>query len=341
MYRSSLLFLAWFGLGLAAAWAVDPSAPTVHYQLIAGMPPVLESDVQRNDAETPIVAPVDYFREGDVFQIKTTAALSGPEGWVKVVHEWVEPITAPDGTAPKVASDEMILVEVHGAVTVQSPGKAPVTVTEGMDLPSGGTVTTGQDGTVAVFIGGINSVRMGPSSRATIGYQVVGPFRVSPSEKPIQRRTTIVQLDEGKVFSKIGYEPQVNQYFQLKTNMGSAVASSGDFIVLKEKNSLELGVARGVVRLVDDKGADLVTLTANNQSGLQLVHIPEPKGGQLAMMTANSRFLESTLSFILLVNNKVRALRERHEKGELMTKAERDYMERLPTFTFLQRVRKM
>lgn len=335
------LSLLWLGraMGLAAG-LVDPAATTVRYGLVPDMPPVLETDAQKNDPETPIVGALDYFREGDDFFIKTTAALSGKEGWVKVTHEWVEPITAPNGTAPKVSSDEMILVEARGRVSVSLPGRDPVTAVEGQEFPSGATVATAEDATVAIFIGGINSVRLAPSTRVSITYQVVGPFRVTPASKPIQRRISRVQLDEGKVFCKIGYEPQVEQYFQLSTSMGGAVASAGDFITIKEKESLEFGVARGIVRLVDPKGQDLVTISTNNQTGLQIVHIPEAKG-QLGMMTANSRFLEATLSFIQLVNNKVAALRARHQEGVAMTPQEREYLERLPTISYLQRVRKL
>lgn len=304
------------------------------------MPPVLEGDAQKNDSETPIVAPLDYFREGDEFLIKNTAALSGSEAWVKVVHEWVEPITAPDGTFPKVASDEMILVEIQGQVSVVESGKEPVTATEGQLLPSGATVITGPDATVAIFIGGINSVRMGPATRLSLTYQVVGPFRLPGSTKSMQRRITRVKLEEGKAFSKIGYEPQVEQYFQLSTPQASAVASAGDFLVIQEKERFDIGVARGVVRVVNAKGEDIATLTTNNQTGFQMLHNPEIKG-HLATMTNNSRFLEATLTLIRQINRKVSALRERHQQGENMTKQEREYMERLPTIIFLQRVRKL
>ncbi len=304
------------------------------------MPPVLEGDAQKNDSETPIVAPLDYFREGDEFLIKNTAALSGSEAWVKINQEWVEPITAPDGTFPKVASDEMILVEIQGQVSVVESGKEPATATEGQLLPSGATVITGPDATVAIFIGGINSVRMGPATRLSLTYQVVGPFRLPGSTKSMQRRITRVKLEEGKAFSKIGYEPQVEQYFQLSTPRATTVASSGDFLIIQDKERFDIGVARGAVRVVDPKGEDIATLTANNQTGFQMLHNPEIKG-HLATMTNNSRFLDATLTLIRQINRKVSALRERHQQGENMTKQERDYMERLPTIIYLQRVRKL
>lgn len=326
-------------LGLAQGFAAEPSN-TTRFGLIAGMPPVLEGDAQKNDSETPIVAPLDYFHEGDEFLIKNTAALSGPEAWVKVVHEWIEPITAPDGTFPKVAADQMILVEIQGTVSLVEPGKAPVVATEGQELPSGATVVTEANSTVAVFIGGINSIRLGAATRVSLTYQVVGPFRLPGSTKSMQRRITRVKLEEGKVFSKIGYEPQVEQYFQISTTQASAVASAGDFLVIQEKDRFDIGVARGVVRVVNVAGEDIATLTANNHNGFQMLHNPAVKG-HLAAMSANSRFLEATLALIRQANRKVGALRQRHQQGQDLTRQEREYMDRLPTITFLQRVRKL
>lgn len=335
----------WIGLvgllgGAGLAHAIDPTAATTRYVLMPDVPPAFEMDVQKNDAETPIVAPVDYFRDGEDFLIKSTAALNSQNGcWVKVVHEWVEPITAPNGTAPSVAADQMILVEVHGGVTVTVPGKGPAPATEGQEFPAGSTVATDDQGTVAVFIGGINSVRLGPSSTASINYQVVGPFRITGVDKPIQRRTTVVKLETGRAFSKIGYEAQVQQYFELATAKVRVIASSGDFLTVLNKESVEVGVARGTVRLTDPKGTDITSVTATAQTGLQIMRLPEVKG-QLAIMTANSNFLATTLAFVEKTNQKVTALRERHVKGTVLTPQERTYLERLPTFAFLQRVRK-
>lgn len=327
--------------GAGKTLGIDPTTATTRYTLMPDVPPAFESDVQKNDSETPIVAPVDYFREGDDFLIKSTAALAGQNGcWVKVVHEWVEPITAPDGTAPTVAADQMILVEVHGGVTVTVPGQPPVVAKDGQELPGGATVSTNDQGTVAVFIGGINSVRLGPSSAASFNYQVVGPFRITGVEKPMQRRTTVVRLESGRAFSKIGYEAQVQQYFELATAQVRVIASSGDFLTVLAKDSIEVGVARGTVRLTDPKGKDISSVTATAQTGLQILRLPEVTG-QLPMMTANSHFLAETLAFIEKTNRKVTRLRESHEKGEPLTKQERSYMERLPTFMFLQRVRKL
>lgn len=336
-----ITFCALLG-ALAVLRAEDSSNSGVRCRLIPDIPPVTESDVQKNDPETQIIAPIDYFRDGDDdFLIKTTAAFSGNEGWVKIVTDWVEPITPPNGSPPPVRPDQMILVELKGEVTVTLPDKTTAPAREGQDFPSGATVSTGDKGTAAVFIGGINSVRLGPGTRVSCDYRIFGPFRGSPGDKATQRRTTMVRLETGEIFCKIGYEPDVTQYFEVSNDKGSAVAAAGDFLARVQKEAFEVGVVRGSVRVVDGKGREVTVLNATNRSGLQIARVPEADG-QLAIMTANSRLLEVTVEAVAMINHRIGPLLEKHDKqGVAFTEQEQAYLDHLPTFIYLLKVRKL
>lgn len=326
----------------AALYAAGNTSGTTPFRPIEGIPPVMESDVQKNDPETPIIATVDYYREGNDFLVKSTAAITGKEAWVKISEFWAEPITAPDGSCPDVSPDQIMLLELKGAVSVSQGGKDPTAAVEKQVVPTETTVTTGDKSAVAIFIGGLDSIRLGPNSSVTIdGYQLVGPFRVTPTDKPIQRRTLRVRMngDSGIVFCKLGYDPQITQYFDIRSSTGTAVAAAGDFVTVTGKDRFEVGVARGTVRVLDAKGVEAGTLASNKSTGFQFLRIPEAET-QLAIMTANSVFLQATIDCIEMINFRIKNLQDRSDHGEDLSSAEKEYLQRLPTISFLRKVTK-
>src|SRR6202012_1464821 len=104
---------------------------------------------------------------------------------------WSEPITAPDGTAPSVATDEIRLVEVHGMVSIIAPGGEIQSGSEGMLVPTGSTVRTADNSSAALFMGGVNSARLMPGCELVVTQALAGTIR-----------TNVIDLKAGAVFPR-------------------------------------------------------------------------------------------------------------------------------------------
>jgi hypothetical protein len=131
---------------------------------------------------------------------------------------WSEPVTAPDGTAPHVAANEMKLVEVQGPVSIKTASGETQDGEEGMIVPSGSTVMTAPGSSAAVFMGGVNSARLLPNSEAQIIQHVNGSVR-----------NTTIDLHQGTVFSRVGRRPGETQDYQVRTPEGVAAARGTEF----------------------------------------------------------------------------------------------------------------
>jgi hypothetical protein len=126
---------------------------------------------------------------------------------------WSEPVTGPDGTAPRVGLNQMKLVELQGSATVHTPGGGFEDGVDGMVIPSGSVVTTGADSSVAVFMGGINSVRLLPDSEVAITHHLEGSVRY-----------TVIDLHRGTAFSRIGRRAGETQQYEVRTPEGTSIA---------------------------------------------------------------------------------------------------------------------
>jgi hypothetical protein len=127
---------------------------------------------------------------------------------------WSEPITDANGNAPHVASDQMKLVEVQGSVSVRTPGGDVRDGTDGMLVPQGAVVSTSADSSAAIFIGGINSVRLLPNSDVAVTQHFDGTVR-----------HTVVDLQKGTAFSRVGKREGESQRFEVRTPQGVTVAT--------------------------------------------------------------------------------------------------------------------
>ena len=133
---------------------------------------------------------------------------------------WAEPVTSPDGSTPKVASNEMKLVAVHGSVSVQAPGGAVEHGTNGMIVPSGATVSTAAGSSAAVFSGGVNSERLLPNSGMVVNQTMEGMVR-----------HTTVDLKKGSVFARVGKRTGETQNYEVRTADGVAAARGTEYVV--------------------------------------------------------------------------------------------------------------
>jgi hypothetical protein len=135
---------------------------------------------------------------------------------------WSEPITAPDGSAPAVATDEIRLVEVHGTVTIIAQDGAEQTGSEGTLVPSGATVRTAANSSAALFMGGVNSARLMPNCELVVTQTLAGPVR-----------TDVVNLKSGAVFSRIGHRDGETENYSVVTPEGVTGAESNDMLAFR------------------------------------------------------------------------------------------------------------
>jgi hypothetical protein len=167
---------------------------------------------------------------------------------------WAEPITSPNGRAPQVASDDMMLVEVSGSVSVKEPGVGSRDGIDGMLLPSGTIVSTSGGASAAVFMGGVNSIRLVPDSEVQINQELDG-----------STRKTVIALHEGTVFSRVGHRAGETQDYQVQSPQGVAMAKGTEFADSILDGHHYVFVVKGIVALiVNGIQTGLLTPTGTN-----------------------------------------------------------------------------
>jgi hypothetical protein len=201
-----------------------PSTPA--NPLASSVPPILASQL------TPILAPPASAAQNTPPPPQpspsiqdTLAASTAP-----VQHDavkpmklyWAEPITSPDGTAPIVALDEIKLVELHGEVTVVLPGGEMQAGTDGMVVPSGATVRTAENSSVALFLGGVNSARLMPKCELVVTQSYANSVR-----------TDLVNLHYGAVFSRVGHRDGETENYSISTPEGTTDAETSDMLAFR------------------------------------------------------------------------------------------------------------
>jgi hypothetical protein len=167
----------------------------------------------------------------------STVSASGPEA---APHQhtlyWAEPITSPDGSRPQVGSAQMKLIELKGAVSITPPGGTSENATDGMIVPSGSTIHTESGSAVALFMGGVNSIRMMPDTEVQVTQELVG-----------STRKTVVALRAGTIFNRVGHQAGEVQNYQVESQEGVAVAKGTEFADSIANGHHYVFVVKGVV----------------------------------------------------------------------------------------------
>jgi hypothetical protein len=135
---------------------------------------------------------------------------------------WSEPITAPDGSAPAVAVDEIKLVELHGSVTVVLPTGDIELGAEGLAVPSGSTIRTAEKSSVALFLGGVNSARLMPNCELVVTQTLANSVR-----------TDVINLHHGAVFSRIGHRDGETENYSVVTPEGTSDSGARDMLAYR------------------------------------------------------------------------------------------------------------
>ncbi len=151
------------------------------------------------------------------------AAAGTPEvATERVKLYWSEPVTGPDGTAPACSLDEIKLVEVHGSISITLPDGKTQAGFDGMTVPSGSSVATGENSSAALFMGGINSARLMPRCELTVTQTFDGTTRKDA-----------LDLSRGAVFSRIGKRTGEIEDYQVRTPEGSTGAECANMLAFR------------------------------------------------------------------------------------------------------------
>lgn len=206
---------------------------------------------------------------------------------------WSETVTPPNaGDLPAIASDEIKLLEVKGAVTVILPNTTQeVPATSGMTIPSGSTVKTGADGSAAAYLGGVNSARLMPKSEGSINQSVAN-----------NKRDTVIDLKNGVVFANVGRKAGETQDFKVKTPSGVAAAKGTAFVVSSQGTHLFIATFAGQV-LATDANGNFIGTSAPSGPGK-----PGYTSNQNDGKTANDAALGAILVQVNNFNQKINAI---------------------------------
>jgi biopolymer transport protein ExbD len=278
-----------------------------------------QTDVLKAYPSATILSEDNFNRKGDSY-LYASYKKAPKAVYVKVVHDWIEPITPPDKPASMgIAPDAMQIREPHGDVEVALPS-APASfspVTEGMALPNGSVVRTGANGTAAVLFGGVNSARLIPNSEAAV-QQTVTP----------KSRSTEVDLTAGAVFSKVGKQEGVKEDYEVHTPFGVAAARGTDFVTAVMPARTDVWIAQGTVELDQPDGRKVGTVSSEGTGALKIIRYPLMPDSHQAMM-ADSETMTAAMNFIPLADQKIKALRDKMANGVSLTPTEQDYLKRI------------
>jgi biopolymer transport protein ExbD len=278
-----------------------------------------KGDVLKAEPTAVILPMSELTKKGDSY-FYTPKGKAPQDVYVQVENDWVEPLTPPTMPASLgIAPDAMQIREPQGDVTVALPS-APanfVPATDNMPIPNGSVVKTGGNGTAAVLMGGVDSVRLVPNSSAAVQQTVTATSR-----------STEIDLTAGAVFSKVGKRIGETQDFQVHTPFGVAAAKGTDFVTVALPARVDVWIAQGTVQLDQLDGKPVGTVTSEGTGALKIIRAPAMPDAQQSMM-ASSQTMTMALNFIPSVNVYVKALDDKMAQGVKLTPTERDYLNRI------------
>jgi hypothetical protein len=302
----------------ALAWPLraEPSADTTEYKQ-ADTSFYLKSDVLRADPDAVILTPDAVTDIGGSYLVP--AHRHARFVYLQQMRDWIEPITPPSMPASlNIPSNAMQVREPQGDVQVALPS-APAnfhSIDEGMTLPNGSVLKTGDNGSVAVLFGGVDSVRLAPDSQAAV------QMAVAPG-----RRDAEVDIHSGIVFSKVGQRIGEKESYEVHTPFGTASAHGTDFVTVVLSQRVDVWVAGGTVELVS--AADQRQTASVADSGAFKVMRSPAAPDEATSLAESAESLTTILNFIPMANQKLKVLSERTRSGAKLTSTEQAYIGRI------------
>ena len=255
---------------VAAATKTYPAAnanalPPITTPVPPAVPPVAANQTSNVQTEgTPSVHAPLPTQADDASQMPFTATATPGPSTVSVVGSetapkqhtlyWSEPITPPGGQPPHVASNEMKLLEVQGDITVTPPGGSSQAGTNQMIVPSGSIISTDGGASAALFMGGVNSIRLIPNTEVQVTQQLDGSVR-----------KTVVDLRKGTVFSRVGHRDGERQDYRVASSQGVSMAKGTEFADTLANGHHYVFVVKGIVAtLINGIQTGLLTPTTSS-----------------------------------------------------------------------------
>ncbi|MDW8349760.1 MAG: FecR domain-containing protein [Verrucomicrobiae bacterium] len=225
---------------------------------------------------------------------------------------WMEPVTPPNRLqTPRVSADKMALVEMVGDVRINTQSVKP---SRQMDFSSGALLETGAASSVAVFIGGVNSIRLGENSSMRLQHRLVSGYR-----------EVIGEVDRGLIFVKVGQRTGEEQRVILRTPRGVAEAKGTDFALWVDQEGVFVFLKSGEINLL------------NGKDPLRVLSKPR-EGGDLSLGALQKITADRLQAKVLLVleqlkrlNQKTNEILEKASRGLALQRSEREYLQMLPT----------
>ena len=197
---------------------------------------------------------------------------------------WAEPVTSPNAKLPHVASDEMKLVAVHGAVSVRRPDGTTERGANGTLVPTGSHVLTTAGSSAAVLMGGVDSARLLPNSNVVVAQNMEGSVR-----------HTTVDLEGGTVFSRVGRRPGETQRYEVRTPQGVAAARGTEYADTLRNGIHFVFVNKGVVDLI--VGGKVVATVTGASGTIGKGAMGEPHPSEAEMERVLNEILEELQPF--------------------------------------------
>jgi hypothetical protein len=278
----------------------------------------LRSDLFAADPAALIVTPEAVTNMGGTYLISTRG--QAPQFvYLQQSHDWIEPITPPSEPASlNIPPTAMQVREPLGSVQVALP-TAPADfhdVERGMTVPDGAVLRTGDNASVAVLFGGVDSVRLAPNTQAAVQMKIADG-----------RRDVEVDVRSGMVFSKVGQRKGEKEAYAVHTPFGNATAHGTDYVTVVYPQRVDVWVAQGTVTL-DAPDAPRQVTASNGHEPLKVMRNPAAKDAGAAL-AESAESLTALLNFIPMANQKLKALAARTQSGAHLTPTEKDYVGRI------------
>lgn len=256
-----------------------------------------------------VIPPAQQVTQEDVRRMKAANQMAEKQFF------WAEPVTPPDPSqAMAIAPNESRLAEIHGDVRITTAQGKSVVAKEGQAVESNCTYVSGDNSSLAVLIGGVDSVRITPNTTVSITSTLAGDMR-----------TTLVDLKQGLVFNKVGHREGEKQDYRVQTPSGTAVARGTDFGTSFHQDRMVAMCAEGVVEVFDSSSKLVGTAAPHEAHTLAYFSV----GGAAPSPSTRAQDILQVLSVAGSVNGKVNALLDRQAAGQPLTPTETAYLSKI------------
>lgn len=262
----------------SSAWALPPAV----YEPIPNTPFWLESDVVQQYPQEAIIRQTEYLKKDNTFFVSPSFLTTAEVAWIEVSGQWLEPRKSPTTAT----STNIVVASQNPNLTITSPdGKKTDSSALGTVIVEGSTVEV-KEQWAALTLGNLNTLHLMPNTKVKVS------FKSEPSKV-----STVIQLDSGGVFSKVGKRADTSQDYRVQTPIGIAAARGTDYVTLALPTRMEVWIAEGKVEVLDLKGAKIGEVSASDDTALKVLRTPaltnpkENAEANAAIMTAAFNFV--------------------------------------------------